>query len=495
MRLVRVWGRDVSVAAMNRILELRRQPRFAAITLMAVLTMAYAALYFADPALPGNSSVYPEGWWGWWDQSKYLESARALARGDLAPERHWYPFGYSLLGAPFARMWPAHPFVLVNLAALLLTALAFLGFARRVGVGAGVAALLFLGSAVVDPLLLRQWAVPWNSSPTAAVIWGLLYVAAGHFAGRPRPFLLGALAAAVGLLRPTDLLVAVTVLAVVGVFELRRAGIGAWATVWRVALGGAVPVALVLALHVSVYGLSPSPYMQLSGNLGFSLHAYGWKAFNLLIEPRAWWQAGEGLLHRHGWLAVSLLALPFALASGWAMAMLAIAAVAHVALYVAYVDLLPSGFWLFLNVHYFKWVMPAFALTGWVGVRAALATPRDARWRVAAAGSAVILVALCLRVSPVAARDGQAWRALHLPGPQPDFTATYFGEHRLVDSAGVLRNVYDIRWWAVRDGTRVLALRRDILPPVEALPAGARAMSVRVSLGWPCWLPPYACKR
>jgi hypothetical protein len=480
--------------------SLLRDPRAPGLVLMVLLTLRYLGLYLADPALPGNDLAHPQGWWGWWDQSHYLGSARALAAGDLSPDRHWYPLGYALLGAPFALAWPAHPFFLVDLAALLLMGFAFLRFARGVGVGGWVAAALFLGSVAADRVLFRQWAIPWNTSPTAAVLWVLLWQAGEHMAGRRRGLVLGALVAAIGVLRPTDLLPAAIILGGVGLHEAWHRGLGAWGTVWRAALGGAVVAGAAFALHLAIYGFAPSPYMAMSSKLGFSFHAYGWKAFNLLVAPEPWWGTGEGLLARHPWIGLAFILLPFAVMRAPVLAVLAGAALVHLGLYIAYVDLLPTGLWLFHNVHYFKWMGPAFALLAWIGVVQAAGSRRG--WAVPGAASAAILLVLCLRVmpapAPVQAQGEARWRGLTLPGPTPNFEQSYFRtEAVLRDGVGEMRNIVDMRLYPIPQGTRLLALRRDIVPPVEALPEGARPVASRVVLGWPCWLPrrPSACRR
>ncbi|MFH5923364.1 hypothetical protein [Roseomonas xinghualingensis] len=463
--------------------------------LLTLLTLGYVGLYFADPALPANNLKHPEGWWGWWDQSQYIKSARALAAGDLSPGQHWYPTGYALLGAPFARLWPAHPFFLVNLASLLITAWAFLGFARRVGVRDWWAVALFLGSVMADPLLFRQWAVPWNTSPATAAIWVLLRLAADHMAGERRPVLIGALVSIVGLLRPTDVLPAVIILGAVGLQDLWARRLAAWDTVWRVALGGIVVAGAGLALHVAIHGMQPSAYMTMSSQTGFSFHGFGWKAFNLLVAPQPWWGAGQGLIARHPWIGLAFIMLPFALTRGPVVAMLAVAAVGHLALYIAYVDLLPTGFWLFMNVHYMKWMGPGFALLAWVGVAQALGRPRG--WPALAAASAAILLVMCVRTLPVPAQGEARWRGIQIPGPVPGMNESYFKmDAVLQDAEGVLRNVTDMRLWPVPQGVRLLALRREIVPAVAGLVEGARPIVERVSIGWPCWLPgkPRACR-
>ena len=53
-----------------------------------LLAALYLWRYAADPAVPGGSAQFPEGWWGWWDQGHYLRSATALAQGNFDPAQH-----------------------------------------------------------------------------------------------------------------------------------------------------------------------------------------------------------------------------------------------------------------------------------------------------------------------------------------------------------------------------------------------------------------------
>jgi hypothetical protein len=315
-------------------------------------------------------------------------------------------------------------------------------------------------------------------------------------AGQRRPVLIGALVSVVGLLRPTDLLPAFLILGAVGLQDLWSRRTAVWSTVWRVALGGATVAGLGLALHLAIHGAQPSAYMTWSAQIGFSFHAFGWKAFNLLVAPQPWWGTGEGLITRLPWIGLAFIVLPFALTRGPGVAMLAAAALAHLAFYIAYVDLLPTGFWLFHNVHYLKWMGPAFALLAWLGVTQTLVRPCG--WPGLAGASAAILLVMCVRILPAPAQGDGEWRGLLIPGQTPAIEQSYFAmDAMLQDAAGTLRNVVDMRLWPVPQGTRLLALRRSIIPPVAELPAGARPIVERMSIGWPCWLPgqPSACRR
>ena len=355
--------------------------------LALVLALGYTIAYLGHPSLPGNGTSTPESWWLWWDQSHYLRSLRAFADGNLAPGEHWHPPGYALIGAPFSRLLWAHPFFLVNLACLLATARLFVAFAARVGVGPLVAGLIFAGVTLVDNQMLNTWVVPWTTTPVAVCLWAMLVVAADHLTGRPRPVILGLLPGAVLLFRPSDLIVPGLILAVIAGSEALswwQAPMARPAVLRRVAILGAAGLAgaaVPLGVHLAIFGLHASPYMQASTNIGFSLHAFGWKAFVLLIEPRGWYGDGTGLLARHPWIALTVIGLPFALAAGAAMRLMLLAILGQLAMYVAYVDLLPTGLWRYGNIHYWKWMLPGLGLAAWVGMRGLYRAPPAWRTR------------------------------------------------------------------------------------------------------------------
>lgn len=453
----------------------------------AGLALLYTAATLGHPSLPGNNPANPLGWWGWWDQSLYLRALRGFAAGNLEPAEHWYPPGYALLGAPFSRALRAHPFFFVNLACLVGSAWFFLRFCARVGVGPRWAMLLF-AAPLLDWRLLEAWVVPWSTTPTALCLWAMLWLAAEWFQGRRRPVALGVLPAAVMLLRPSDMLVPGLILAVIGVIALRQHD---WRSLGRLILAGAAGLFVALGLHLAIHGVAASAYMHQSADLGFSLHAFGWKAFVLLVEPRAWYGDGMGLLARHPWMALAVIGMPFAWRAGPAMRLLVLGVVGQMALYIAYVDLLPTGFWRYGNVHYWKWLVPGIGLIALVGLRGLMRAPGWARG--AAVGGALAVMAL--RITPA---PGEPARALELPGPTPPFTDIYFAPLALTDSAGTQRNILDLRLVPFADGVRAIGLRRDFVLPLLAAPGldlgPARPLAARLGFGWFCWLPPYGCR-
>jgi hypothetical protein len=452
-----------------------------------LLTLLYVKDYLAYPALPGNNPAYPLGWWGWFDQSKFLQSTRALARFDLSPAHHYYPLGYALLGAPFARAMPQHPFFFVDLAALLITYAAFLAFARRCGVGWGWSALLFVLASAADPVLFHQWVIPWNTSPLAAFLWLLLATAAAHMQGDRRPASLGFLAACVPMLRPTDALIACVPIASSLSADLLARRLR-WQDVGVFLAAALAPLAAYGALYLTIYGPHLSEYMREAGAIGFTLHNFGLKAYLILVDPRAWIGGGEGLIRRCPWLILGLAGLLTALRRP-VSAMLAAALIVHGVLYLSYVDLLPTGFWRYLNVHYWTFTFPGFALLGFLLLRD-LYEPGIRAW--AAAALAGLLLLLCSRLVPVPAKPDQAADMIAIPTAPHDFDTVYFGDMSVTDAAGTLQNIKQVRAFPFGDGVRVLALKRSFHGRETVRGDGMDAVApvrLRVAVHWgiPLW--------
>lgn len=453
-----------------------------------LLALLYVADYLGYPALPGNNTHYPLGWWGWFDQSKFLESTQALARFDFSPMQHLYPFGYALLGAPFVRMMPEHPFFFVDLASLLIAYVGFISFASRCGIGPRWSAILFILAGAADPALFEQWVIPWNTSPLAAVMWLLFATAAAHMEGERRPVFLGLLAAGVPILRPTDALIAgVPVLASLAADLAKHRLRPRDVAVFTVA--ALVPLAAYGALHLAVYGPRPSDYMRAAGSIGFTLHNFGLKSYLILVDPRAWIGGGEGLLRRCPWLILGFAGLLTAFRRP-VTAMLSVALVVHGVLYLSYVDLLPTGFWRYMNVHYWTFTFPGFALLGFLLLRD-LVEPRH---RAIAVGALIgVLLLLCIRLDPVAAAPDQSADALDLPAGRRDFNTIYMSSSlHVTDADGTLENIKQVRAIPLGDGVRILALTRSLVGDVTVDGDGMHVTTpvrFRAALHWgiPFW--------
>jgi hypothetical protein len=479
-----------------------------------VICVYYTFAYLAFGGTPGNDLVNGGqgfGWLGWYDQGKTYNSALALASGDFDVGAHWYPFGYALLAAPFVLKMHAHAFFFVDLAGLLLAYWGFVAFARRVGVPVLFGVLLFL-LASVDLWIVKQWIIPWSSTPSAALCWLLLATTAAHMQGTRRPLALGLLAAPLPLMRPMDLLIAGPCLLWAAWTDIRTGRLQ-WPDVVLVIAGGLVVVLPYAALHIHIYGWHASPYMVMSRQLGFTVHHPIWRAYTLFIEPREWFLLGNGLLQRFPWLVIGLAGILLA----WrdrALALLAFCLVIYCGIYLCYIDLLPSGLWRFNNVHYFKWTMPGFALLGALLLRDLLAPGWGRPWltysrprRMQALVALVVVVVVSgLHLAPreVPITDTTRTVAIDIVGEHTNDENAYFGPLFVHDNGGNMENIYQMRVLPTPDGMRLIALRRDFLGPVTWIaghsPAGPLkpeheiGYAIQTTIGWPCWLPPYACQ-
>ncbi|RYD54332.1 MAG: hypothetical protein EOP60_07835 [Sphingomonadales bacterium] len=381
----------------------------------------------------------PGPWWrGWADQKAYLESAQAFLALDLDPARHWYPLAYPLTGAPFAGLLAA-PFVPVNIACF---ALAFAGFrkvALRLGVGSTGAVLLFLAATLLDPRIAKLWVEPWTTSLSAAAIWLSLGMVADRLAGEgsgaARAAMLGALLMLVPLVRPAD----AAVVAMIAPFALWRMLLRDLAAMAGAGLG---LFATYAALHLAIYGARWSDYVLLSREYGLNFSDLPWKAYVLLVDPSAWFPGETGLLRTMPWLLIGAAGLLLGLATlrGAARALwlcLGLSALAYCAVLFAYVDLLPSGMWRYNNVHYFKWMLPLFALSVMLFVRWARAAPRRSMALIAA-----LVLASCIRPDPVVVGPAAPARALRFAGSGA-WTDIYMARSAISDARGLQRNFFE----------------------------------------------------
>jgi hypothetical protein len=467
-----------------------------------LLVILYVGFYLANPATPGNrfDPCCITGWIGWWDQGRYYDSTRALAAGNLDPGQHWYPLGYAILAVPF-HFLGNHPFFPVDLISLLVAYTAFILFAVRVGVSASIAAAIFLLTSCLDSILFEQWAIPWNTSPSAALIWTLLAVGAAHLQGGRRPFLLGILAGALPAIRPTDAILGAICLAWLAVADLRASRLTMRACALAAA-GAAVPVLLYGALYLEIYGLHPTAYMLNSQNIGFTIHNPIWRAYVLLIEPRQWFFAGQGLLNRIPWLIFGFAGALWAWRRAGALALLSACLTAYCLLFLCYVDLLPTGLWRYLNIHYFKWTLPGFGLLAWL-----LLGELRLRGQTAWGALAIVLLLSCIRVTPRPASADEPAAAVDLMGiAATEGNTTMNPELIAIDTSGAAPNITTMRAFPLPDGdgARLIGLRRDFSGPVVWAPdhglsqkAGAPQFrwAEAIGFGYPCWLPPYPCKK
>ncbi len=474
-----------------------------------LLTAMYLLDHFHDPARPGAYASNPLGWNGWFDQGNYVRSALALAHGSLLTVSHWYPLGYSLVGAPFARWMPSDPFLLPDLLCLLAALLGFTSFCDRLGLSRWTSMLLFVFGTCGSASVRHVWSQPWNTTLSAALIWWLLALSArmtDTTSDRDvvAMFASGTICMAVIETRPIDALLVVVWCACQ--LALRARPRQRLVVPFSALLAGAALLGIpYTTLYLLIYGWHQTPYMRLSAGIGFDAAALWWKTYLVLIDPQPWFPSGVGILTRLPWLAPGFAAI---LVSPWfrkehrgPLIVLSLLVSTTWLTFLLYDDLQPSGLWLFENVHYFKWTFPGLLLLGLALFRHATRPNSE----IVLTSCAIVLLTSAVRLVPRHADGGDlAWMAQIAQSPQPPLFSTYFGSFGFETHSGSWTNTRDFRALPDGQGFRIIATHHgfaDLLSlrsRVGTIEGGNAVQAVRwrisAKLGSPCWLPPYGCE-
>jgi hypothetical protein len=405
---------------------------------MLILGAAGAILFLHAHATSGMrplSGSLRSGWWEWSDQRHYLVAAKALARLDLSPASYWYEPAYSLLAAPFVGITPADPFLIPDLLSYLASIWLFGALGARL-LEAGpwdrpLSAALFLAATNVSPLASAIWVVPWTTTPVAPLVFaGLLAVL--RFARRPTPanaFLTVLSASAIGAFRPADLVIVSAPAGLLMLWTLVRQRPDRRLVVRLVGAGAAgavLPVSAALLLHVAIWGWRPGIYLSQSATTGFAWGLVPLRWVLIIVGPKPLLPTGSGLARVFPWVVPGVAGMAACLVapgrSRRAMHLVVIAAAAlECAFLLAYRDLHPTGLWRYNNYHYFKWLLPVFALYALLLLQAL--SDRHRRIPAFAAAVAAMVGLFCWRPEPKPAR----------------LEAEVTGPHRLVLQSGARR--------------------------------------------------------
>ncbi len=371
---------------------------------LVLVTMVFLAAHHHDPARP-LVMARPDGFWGWQDQGRYLQAAIAWVHGDMLPAHHWYLPGYSLLAALFVPLgWP-DPFLIPDLACLLLSVALCGGIASALTEGRpwafpfGVA--IFTALVVFSPLYRQSWATPWTTTPTTPLVLGCMLLVM-RFQQTPTArlaFQTGVVMTIVAWFRPTEAIILLVTVPFFMVASLAWSGLRVRriATVAACGLSGAmIPLLALLVLLVLIGGFSPMSYMANSARIGFEWRMVPLRWVTIVISPMPLFTSGEGLAKIFRWVIPGCCGLIVAccgrLGGARQCHLFAGSTVAAtMALYLAYRDLHPQGLWMFGNYHYFKTVLPLLAIYAGLLVVELATSKRRGSVALIAAMSAVLL--------------------------------------------------------------------------------------------------------
>jgi hypothetical protein len=509
--------------------------------------IVYTYAYLVNPALPGNNITYPEGWWGWFDQSQYLLAAKSWLAHDLSPGHHFYPPLYPLIGAAFCRWMPVHPFFFFDGAAFVGFIYTFLRFASRY-----ISRVETLAIVVVviyfNPTIMENFAIPWSTAGTIAIYSAMILmlmqldrrVSETQVRDSFKTFLVALCFSAIfGLLvvlRPVDAGLAAIFFPAYLYLQFRRDRLLAEVNRWQrglltcVALGCGLAIGLGLfaIYNTHVFGSPLGGYVQSTAtSSGYFISELPRKAFSLLFDSYTYFlEPDSSIVSKYPWVLLSILGLLVFLVRGDALLrILALAIVFHFCLYAPYGDLLPNGVWRYKNIHYFKWMFPYLMLFAWLLVRWVLVSSSSELGKanfsartvgIRLATVCVLGLAICsLRfsahetpaASEVSSENASLDVKIHassapkvidfidLQGMEGGFTEIYFGPHRLTVDGRTLFLWRDFRLVPAPWGARLLLIHPvsgskivfDPAAPVKASASGIKAFvgNYHLSLGRP----------
>lgn len=238
----------------------------------------------------------------------------------------------------------------------------------RGSIGAGC----FVLAALAVGVARDSWVIPWTTTGATPFILAAL-LAALHFLRRPVPmtgFLGGLAVGTIATIRPTDLLGVLAAWAVAGlaVALQRRAGALRLGASLAAALGGcALPMGAGLAAHLAIHGWAWGPYLEGSALIGFEPKLAGLRWATAMLNARPVFPEGDGLVQMFPFIIPGMLGMAVSTAAATParrplhLAVIALT-VSHAGLYLIYRDLHPINLWRFHNHHYFKALLPLFAL-------------------------------------------------------------------------------------------------------------------------------------
>jgi hypothetical protein len=345
------------------------------LTIIISITI-YTIRYFHYKATPGNSPlVHPMGWWGWFDQGKYLQSIDAFYSGNLDPSNHFYPPLYPLVGVIGRVLSSGHPYFLVNMALYCIYSLCFIRVANQY-FSKCTSLVIWVSVSVGFIHLIDLFVIPWTTSLQSCFISvSLVYIlriSNPNELRRKYPRIEAASAGAIiGLLisnRPGDIPISLFLLGFCAfkiTFQNDKCDypekikqvvlmISAWTFVLLV----------FLSINQVIYGSILGSYIKTAGANGYFPSEFLNKFVSLFLDSQSLFlEKRLSIVDVMPWMALAIVgSIGFLIIGKGVLRIAVIVSSLYFALFVPYGDLLPNGMWRYLNFHYFAWTVPYFLL-------------------------------------------------------------------------------------------------------------------------------------
>ena len=346
-----------------------------------LVTLTYCAVYFSSPYTPGVLTNFA-GWWTWIDQGEYLKASLAFANVDFLPQNFFYPPLYPALGSIFLPLSKTHPYFVINLVCLLWFSYTFIRLADCYLSRWSSVIILFI-STIFDFRIFENFTIPWTTTLNAALlstaILGLIWLREIIQGKRSRlkSWEVFFVSTSLGLLVPTR-----PVDAPVGLIL----GLAFLMGYWKIFLsspnkvpspfkflligisGALIGPIIFIAFNYLVFGNPLGSYIQVANGAGIFPLDFFEKFISIWLDGKTLYgDSPTSLTENIPWLLISIAGYLWVLFNGdFLLRTIAVAIAAMLFVYLPYGDLLPTGIWRFLNIHYFKWILPYLGLFAWL---------------------------------------------------------------------------------------------------------------------------------
>lgn len=349
--------------------------------IVVIAVVAYFTGYLLYPATPGIVNSDFMGWLDWSDQGMYLKSAKAIAHWKLSPETYVYPLGYPLLGAPFLKWLPRHPFLIPDLFFSAGIVLAFYAscqkFITRVESAALTLFLIILSAftstkAIAGGLVWsNSLIVPWNLIPVFFAAYLAVWLLVFNNANFHKLWIVSLAIALAFFARPPDVLF-LGIIYLAGLVDLKSSKEKVQGIMILVFPSLLVLVIVLISKWVIFHNFL-SPYDVTGRNIGFNLYDLPFKFYLIFFDGSPIYGYQElMLLPQMPWLLLCapgiMLLAKYTHAKSW---FLMAAIVVCLVIYISFNAQAPSSTFNYAGYRYFMWVFP------WLGLCAYLTLTRS----------------------------------------------------------------------------------------------------------------------
>ncbi len=241
----------------------------------------YLASYVNFIGLP-NIRTIPWYFIEAWDQSNYYSSAKALARLEFLPQKHYYPIGYPLFASILFWLLDYNAFVVVNISSFLLICFFLLKIYREF-MTIWEAILLLTFSFLFQYNLFQHLLMPWTNILVFAFFSvAVAFYKSDNLVSQHKLLGLGLIIGAVFMCRPTDafvLLFPIYLAVSLQLIVINRSFRGFLTLTMATAI---LPI-LVLVFNLAVYGNILSDYVREASRSALNFSNFGQKAFSFFF--------------------------------------------------------------------------------------------------------------------------------------------------------------------------------------------------------------------